>query len=229
MINHIAFIMDGNRRWAESKGILRVFGHKEGLNKFKDVATYCFNRGVKYMSMYIFSEENLGRSEEEKNYLFNMFIDESENILKELKAKEVRARFIGQRSLFPESVLPICKKIEEETALFDQRFVNFMFCYGGRQEIVAGVKNIVKRVQAGELTESQIDQQLVYKSLWSGYCPEPDAIVRTGSQIRLSNFMLYQAAYSELFFLDCMWPEINPQMLDKIFSEFERRKRNFGK
>lgn len=229
MVKHIAFIMDGNRRWAESKGLLKVLGHKEGLDKFKEVATYCLDKGIKYISLYIFSIENLNRTEAEKNYLFNMFIKESEQLLKDLKEKGVRTKFIGDRSLYPANLLSVCEKIERETEGFDNLFMNLLFCYGGRQEIVYAAKKIAEKVKLGQLKESEITEDLFYKNLWSGDFPEPEIIVRTGNQVRLSNFLLYQAAYSELFFLDCMWPEINTKILDNIFEEFEHRKRNFGK
>ncbi|EKD23400.1 MAG: undecaprenyl pyrophosphate synthase [uncultured bacterium] len=229
MIKHIAFIMDGNRRWAQSRGLLKVLGHKEGLNRFEEVADFCIKKGMKYISFYTFSVENLKRSEAEKNYLFDLFIKESDKLLKELKDRGARARFIGDRSLFPENLVTVCEKIERETCAFDSLYVNFLFCYGGRQEILSGVKNILAKVKSGELLESEITEDIFYKNLWSGDFPEPDLVVRTGGQIRLSNFLLYQSAYSELCFLDCMWPEINEEILNKVLLDYEVRKRNFGK
>lgn len=229
MIKHIAFIMDGNRRWAQSKGLLKVLGHKEGLNKLEVVCDFCLQNEIKYLSLYTFSIENLNRSEAEKNYLFDLFIDQSERLIKELKDRGARAKFIGEKSLFPEKLLLVCQKIESETADFDNLHVNFLFCYGGRREILAGVKSIIEKVRSGELLESELTEEVFYKNLWSGDFPEPDLIVRTGGQIRLSNFLLYQSAYSELFFLDCMWPEIDQCALDRVLLDYRDRKRNFGK
>ncbi|MFC1842699.1 polyprenyl diphosphate synthase [Candidatus Dependentiae bacterium] len=228
MIKHISFIMDGNRRWAQSKGLLKVLGHKEGVQTIKKVANFCLNKGIKYLSLYTFSLENFKRSEKEKKYLFNMLVDESDALLKEFKEKEVRAQFVGARKLFPESILPSCNKIEKETDKFDKLHINFLFCYGARQEIISGVKRIASKVKSGELDESDITQETFYNNLWSGNFPEPDLIVRTGGQIRLSNFLLYQAAYSEFCFLDCMWPEIDGTKLEKVFTNYVKRKRNFG-
>ena len=229
MIKHIAFIMDGNRRWAQSKGLLKVLGHKEGLNRFELVADFCLEHEIKYLSLYAFSVENLKRSEDEKNYLFDLFINESQKLIGQLKDRKIKAKFIGDRTLFPARLLAVCDKIELETCNFDNMYVNFLFCYGGRQEIVAGVKTILAKVRSGELLESEINEETFYKSLWSGDFPEPDLVVRTGAQIRLSNFLLYQSAYSELCFLECMWPEINQEILGKVLLDYEARKRNFGK
>ena len=229
MIKHIAFIMDGNRRWAQSKGLLKVLGHKEGLNRFELVADFCLEHEIKYLSLYAFSVENLKRTEAEKQYLFDLFINESQKLIGQLKDRKIKAKFIGDRSLFPVNLLSVCDKIEFETRDFDNLYVNFLFCYGGRQEIVAGVKNILEKVKSGKLLESEINEETFYKSLWSGDFPEPDLVVRTGGQIRLSNFLLYQSAYSELCFLECMWPDINGEILNKVLLDYENRKRNFGK
>jgi len=228
MINHIAFIMDGNRRWAKSNGLLQLCGHKEGVNTVKKVANFCLKKGIKYLSLYTFSLENFKRSETEKSYLFNMVIKESQRFLQKFKEKGVRIQFIGDRSLFPKSVLPVCEKIEQETAGFDNLHINFLFCYGARQEIVSGVKKIAQKVRAGELTEHDIDENMLHNHLWSGDFPEPDLIVRTGGQVRLSNFLLYQAAYSEFCFLDCMWPELSEGHLNSILNGYMERNRNFG-
>ena len=228
MIDHIAFIMDGNRRWATSKGLLRLKGHREGINTVEKVALFCLEKGINYLSLYTFSVENLKRSEQEKEYLFNMVIEESDRLLQKFIKNKIKAKFIGDRTLFPAKVLPVFERVEKETAEFDRLHVNFLFCYGARQEIVNGVKKIAKKVKNGSISEQQIDDAMLQDHLWSAGFPEPDLIVRTGGQVRLSNFLLYQAAYSEFCFLDCMWPDLDNVHLEEILSNYKKRKRNFG-
>jgi len=228
MINHIAFIMDGNRRWATSKGLLKLKGHREGINTVEKVIHFCIKHGIRYLSLYTFSVENLKRSETEKEYLFNMLVQESDSLLQKFVKNNIKARFVGDKALFPAQVLPVFEKVEKETAGFDRLHVNFLFCYGARQEIIYGVKKIVEKVKNGSLSEQQINDKVLREHLWSASFPEPDLIVRTGGQMRLSNFLLYQAAYSEFYFLDCMWPDLHDQHLQEIVSNYKKRKRNFG-
>jgi len=228
MINHIAFIMDGNRRWAKSRGLLQLYGHKEGVSTVKKVANFCLEKNIKYLSLYTFSIENFKRSEKEKAYLFNMLVKEARSFLQEFKEKGVRAEFVGDRSLFPDTVLPVCEELERETASCDNLYINFLFCYGARQEIISGVKKIAQKIKTGELSECDINETMLQDYLWSGNFPEPDLVVRTGGQVRLSNFLLYQAAYSEFCFLDCMWPELSESHLNSIFAKYVERQRNFG-
>ena len=228
MIDHIAFIMDGNRRWATSKGLLKVQGHKEGINTVETVAQFCLENNIRYVSLYTFSVENLKRSKKEKEYLFNLLIDQSDRLLKKFIKNNIKANFVGDKSLFPAKVLPVFKKIEEETAHFNALHINFLFCYGARQEIVQGAKAIAKKVKNGTMSEDEINDKTFGAHLWSSDFPEPDLIVRTGGQVRLSNFLLYQAAYSEFCFLDCMWPELDNNHLNNILSTYKKRKRNFG-
>lgn len=228
MIEHIAFIMDGNRRWAKKRGMLKMYGHREGADNIKTVIDFCLGKNIRYLSLYTFSIENFKRPKEEQTFLFDLMIHEADKSLKEMKEKEIRVRFIGDRSLFPSHVLPVCEKIERETATFSKLNVNFLFCYGARQEIIGGIKNIVKKVKAGEISEEDISDQVLRQNLWTTGIPEPDLIIRTGGQKRLSNFLLYQAAYSEFLFLDCLWPDLKPDDLETAFSNYVDRKRNFG-
>jgi len=228
MIKHIAFIMDGNRRWAKKRGILKVLGHKEGANTIKTVSDFCLEWKINYLSLYTFSIENFNRSEKEKAYLFNLIIEEANKALEDFIENKIRVRFIGDRSLFPKNVVPALEKIEKETANFSNLNINFLFCYGARQEILNGVKDIAKQVKSGKLQEEDITEEVFGKSLWTGGVPEPEIIVRTGGHQRLSNFLLYQAAYSEFCFLDCMWPELKTEHLNKIMVGYEKKQRNFG-
>src|SRR5262249_6151546 len=140
----------------------------------------------------------------------------------------IRVRFIGDRSLFPENLLPKIAQAEEKTVLGSALHIQFLFCYGARQELVDAVKNLIKQVKAGIVSENDISPELLANYLWTAGIPEPDLVIRTGGAKRLSNFLLYQAAYSELYFTDCFWPDITQAHLQTAFDEFEACKRNFG-
>jgi undecaprenyl diphosphate synthase len=229
MIKHLAIIMDGNRRWAKKNGLKSFLGHKYGAEAAKRTVEFCLQENIRYLSLYTLSIENLNnRSEIEKEFIFSLLIDEATNYIEEYKKKGVRVKFVGDRSLYPEKVIPACNKIEEETKLGNILQVNLLFCYGARQEILSSVKSIVRRVISGEISQADITDELFTKSLWTNGTPEPELIIRTGSVHRLSNFLLYQAAYSEFYFLDCMWPEIETHHLEKALSKFKACQRNFG-
>lgn len=229
MIKHIAFIMDGNRRWAVKQGLAAVRGHAQGVESVRRVVEFCLKKGITYVSLYAFSLENFKRSEEEKSFLFGLIVKEAAKGVAEFVEQGVRVRFLGDRSLFPKSVLPSCETLEKETAHLNKLTVNFLFCYGGRQEIVAGVKAVIHKVQKGELAEDEINEDMFGRELWCGNQLDPDLIVRTGGEQRLSNFLLYQSAYSELMFLDCFWPDISDLDLEHVYDAFVARKRRFGK
>ena len=228
MLKHIAIIMDGNRRWAKKRGFFKIFGHREGANTIKKAVDFCLDKKISYLSLYTFSIENFKRPEYEKSFLFNLMVKEAQKALPGLIKKGVCARFIGDRSLFPKKVLHACDTLERETKSCNNLQLHFLFCYGGRQEILSGVRNIAKKVKSGELSEDEISETILEQHLWMAGIPDPDLIIRTGGHVRLSNFLLYQSAYSELFFLDCMWPEITADHLDKVVLEYNNRKRNFG-
>lgn len=228
MIQHIAFIMDGNRRWAKKQGLVAMMGHAQGIESVRRVTQFCLKKGISYLSLYAFSLENFKRSEEEKAYIFGLIVKEAEKGVDDFVQHGVRVRFMGDRACFPASAIESIQKIEDLTAHLNKLTVSFLFCYGGRQEIVAGAKIMAQRVQRGEMSVDAINEESFGKALWVGDMPDPDLIVRTGSEQRLSNFLLYQAAYSELMFLDCFWPEISDEDLDAVYAGFIARKRRFG-
>jgi len=229
MIKHLACIMSGNRTWARSKGWLPWMGYKEGVQAIKRVIDFCLENKIPYLSLYTFSIENFKRPAEEQNYMFNILAkEESDNLLAQALEKGVRVQFIGDRSLFPASVAPLWQKIEEKTADLKNLTVNFLFCYGGRQEIMAGVKQVIHKIKIGEMKEEDLSPELFGKQLWTHDMPDPDLIIRTDRYQRLSNFLLYQAAYAELYFLDCMWPAITREHLNDALNYFNTVKRNFG-
>jgi len=228
MVEHLACIMDGNRRWAKKKGWMPWYGHKEGIEAVNRVIQFCVKNNISYLSLYTFSIDNFKRPLDEIKYFFNNIIKEASSIIKELKKNGVRARFIGDRSWFPENIQDTCNVIEQETMGCNVLYLNLLFCYGGRQEIVHAVKTIVEEVKLGRLTEKDLTPDLFSSYLWTAGTPDPDLIIRTGGVKRLSNFLLYQAAYSELYFLDCLWPDITESDLQEAVSFFYQCKRNFG-
>ena len=229
MIKHLACIMDGNRRWAKKHGWMPWDGHREGMRAAQRVIDFCLQQSIAYLSLYTFSIENFRRSKKEQSFLFNVLFKEiRKTMMGEFKDKSVQISFIGDRTLFPDSVRAECDEIEAKTAAGSALHVNLLFCYGGRQEIVSGVKKIINHVHAGDISVDQLTDDIFENYLWTAGIPAPDMIVRTGGMKRLSNFFLFQAAYSEFFFLDCLWPELTDIHLHKIVESFYESQRNFG-
>jgi undecaprenyl diphosphate synthase len=230
MLKHLACIMDGNRRWAKKHGLFAWEGHKEGIEAAKRAIKFCLDQSIPYLSLYLFSIENLKRSETEQHYMFNVLPGQvADSLLRDLKKWNVKVRFIGNRPLFPHAIKPLIDRFEEETKNNTGLQLNMLFCYGGRQEIVDGVKKIAQKIKAGDITEDQITEELLEESLWMGEFPAPDMIVRTSGLSRISNFLIYQGAYSEWRVLDCLWPEIQEKHLLEVVDGFKHTQRNFGR
>jgi undecaprenyl diphosphate synthase len=223
VINHLAVIMDGNRRWAKSRGLLPWLGHQEGLKSASQVIDFCLNNSVKYLTLYTFSTENLKRPEIEKLFLFKIIADFALSNLIDLVNKDVKIRFIGQRSIFPNEILDVIENIEHKTVNGQKLLLNILFCYGGQQELSEMFKNYAQN----NLT-SDFNYQDLRKYSWLGDCPEPEIIIRTGGHKRLSNFMLAHCSYSEIYFLDDFWPDIKSDHLQSIFKQYQNVQRNFG-
>ncbi len=228
MIKHLAIVMDGNRRWATQRGMAKWLGHYHGAQAVEHAINFCLGQKIKFLSLYTFSLENLKRSEEEKNYIFSLITKEAQHRLPQFIQNNVRIKFIGDKTLFPEQILPTINEVEQATVDCDSLQVNFLFCYGGQQEIFWGIKSLLQKVQTGELKQEELTPQLFEECLWTYTIPEPEIIVRTGGKNRLSNFLLYKAAYSELFFLNEFWPEITKDHLQKILTDYQEIQRNFG-
>jgi undecaprenyl diphosphate synthase len=228
MLKHLACIMDGNRRWAVEQGLAPFQGHRKGLEAVKMVIDFCLQNQIAYLSLYAFSIENLKRSAQEQSYLFDVLAHELVGYLDEFKQKSINIRFVGDKTLFAKSIKPLCDKIEYETFDCTGLYVTFLLYYGGRQEIVDTVKRIATKVKKGDLQESDITTELFERFSWTGLVPDPDLIIRTGGHRRLSNFLLFQAAYSELYFLDSFWPDISAVDLRKAVDYFYGCHKNFG-
>ncbi len=225
---HMACIMDGNRRWAKQRGLQPWEGHKAGIEAVKKVIEFCIAKKIKYLSLYTFSQENFKRSEQELKYLFDLMMQEADKGADEFKKHGIKLRFLGDRSLFPSQLVPLIDQFEKETAHCQTLQVNLLFCYGAQQEIAMAAKAIAQKCKAGQLDADAITPELFAQHLWTQDLPEPDLIIRTGYVSRLSNFLLFQAAYAELYMIDCYWPEIGKEMLQDIYDRFVRSKRNFG-
>ncbi|MBD3231673.1 di-trans,poly-cis-decaprenylcistransferase [Candidatus Dependentiae bacterium] len=228
-MQHLAIIPDGNRRWAKNHKLQSFMGHKKGMEAFDIAIKFCIKNNIKYLSVYTFSLENFKRTEKEKSYLFELLINESKKKLPEFIKNEIRIKFIGNKNFFPKNVTPTINKLENETKTFKKLNLNLLFCYSSKNEIVNATKAISKKVKAGILDPEEINEEKIKSFLWTGNIPDPDLIIRTSSRLRLSNFLLYQSAYSEYMFLDCYWPEITTTNLQECLDKFNQIKRNFGR
>ena len=222
MPRHIAIIMDGNGRWAKKRMMPRSMGHKYGMERMIGLMEHAFDLGVNYITVYALSTENLKRPKEELDGLFNLFRNNFKEMMGRVCARGVRLRALGDVSLLPNDIVKILRESEEETAKYKGRGINIAVCYGARDEIVHAVNAAV--AQGEKVTEESFAKLLYTKDL-----PDPDLIIRTGKEVRLSNFLLYQAAYAELYFSDKMFPEFSDKDLDKAILAFSKRTRRFGK
>jgi undecaprenyl diphosphate synthase len=228
MLKHVAFIMDGNRRWARGRGLPAILGHREGVKTVERVTQYCLNQAIEYLTFYAFSLENFKRSDEEKNCLFELISDGVRSYAQKFMEQGIQINFIGDREKFPQQVRKSCEETEQLTAQNNRMRVNILFCYGGQQEIIAAVQSCAQQVQLGTLSLDGITPTYFAQLLWSGKFPAPDLIIRTGGMPRLSNFLLFQAAYSELLFTDTFWPALTDEELERLVEQYHAIKRNFG-
>lgn len=219
---HIAIIMDGNGRWAKRRLLPRSVGHKYGMERMIGLMEHAFELGVEYITVYALSTENLKRPKEEIEGLFNLMRNHFKEYIGRVCARGVRLRALGDTSLLPEDLQQILRDSEAETAKYEGKGINVAVCYGARDEIVHAVN---RAVENGE----KVTEESFAKLLYTADIPDPDLIIRTGKEVRLSNFLMYQAAYAELYFSKKMFPEFSDRDLDKAIKEFSRRTRRFGK
>lgn len=229
MMQHLACIMDGNRRWARAHGLALLGGGREGLQRIDMVVQFCLSRGVAHLSLYAFSLENFRRAPHECAIYFGLILDHGKEHAAAMRERNVRVRFVGDRTLFPEYVHPMIEHIEQETAGGTALTVHFLFCYGGQQEIIAALPALCEDVKRGVVDLATFGTRDLKRYLWLGDVPDPDLVIRTGFVHRLSGFLTYQTTYSELYFVDCLWPDITEKNLADAFAFFEGSKRNFGK
>lgn len=221
---HIAIIMDGNGRWATARGLPRMEGHRAGTENLRPMIKACVEFGVKYLTLYAFSTENWGRPREEVNGLLAILESVIDRELKELNAEGVRIVHVGRLDAMPKKVREKVRHSMEVTRSNERLILNIAWNYGGRDEIVYALQNIIREgIPADEVTEDVVTQHLFTR------CPDPDLIIRTSGEIRVSNFLLWQSAYSEWYFTPTLWPDFNKEELMKAIEEFSQRKRRFGK
>ena len=229
---HIAVILDGNRRWALKRSLNPWMGHKEGAKKVEDLLDWCLEVGVKSITLYAFSTENFRRPRKEVEELMRIFEEKLKKLLtdKRIYENKVKVKVIGKKSLLPKSLVKLIEEVEEATRNYDEHFLNIAIAYGGRAEIVDAARKIAEKVERRELDPKQIDEKLFEKFLYTSHLPkqDPDLIIRTSGEERLSGFLLWQSAYSELCFLDVYWPDFRKIDLLRAIRTFQRRKRRFG-
>lgn len=229
---HIGVIMDGNGRWAKKRMQPRVFGHKAGMDALKKVAIAASDMGVKALTVYAFSTENWTRPDQEVKFIMNLPVEFYDKYVPELHQKNMKIQMIGETDRLPRETFDALKKAEELTKLNTGLILNFALNYGGRAEITQAVKLIAQDVLDAKINPGDITEELIGEYLFTGHLPkvlrDPDLIIRTSGELRLSNFLPWQAAYSELYFTDVLWPDFDEEALKEAIAEYNRRNRRFG-
>lgn len=226
---HIGIIMDGNGRWAKKRGLPRTFGHREGAKVFRKIVEYCGEIGLEYLTVYAFSTENWSRPKDEvdsimkllEQYIDDAFQHQDEN-------QKFQTKFIGDISALSPVLQEKIRRIEEVVSNKNGLMVNIALNYGGRDEIVRAVKQVAYQVQTGALPLEKMDQKTFSQYLYTAGQPDPDLIIRPSGEERLSNFLIWQAAYSEFVFMDILWPDFTPRDLERAIVEYQQRDRRFG-
>ncbi|WP_169545586.1 isoprenyl transferase [Sneathiella aquimaris] len=225
---HIAIIMDGNGRWATRRSMSRLKGHEQGAKAVREAVKGCRELGVPYLTLFAFSSENWNRPEEEVNHLMGLFKFFIKRELKELKNNGVRVNFIGNLKRLPQDIQDLANVALEETRDNRGLVLTIALSYGAQAEIISAVQSLAEKVKAGELQPEEITEHLFSKSLDTGDIPDPDLIIRTSGEKRLSNFLLWQSAYAELVFQDVLWPDFTKRHLEDAIDDYFGRNRRFG-
>ena len=218
---HIAFIMDGNGRWAQQRGLAREFGHKRGADAFRKLVKHCADIGIRYVTVYAFSTENWKRPQNEVTAIMNLLEDYLDVCLRDMKKNKIEVHFLGDVSPLSEKLKEKIKKAEEESRGYPY-VLNLALNYGARDELVHAFRKLREK---GITT---VEEEDISAALYTAHCPDPDLIVRTGGEKRLSNFLLWQAAYAEFYFTDVLWPDFDRAEFDRAIESFSRRERRLG-
>lgn len=226
---HIAIIMDGNGRWAKKRGLPRVAGHKRGVDTVKDIVEACAEIGVKYLTLYTFSTENWKRPKEEVSTLMRLLLNSLKDRVDELCENDIKLTTIGDTDALPYEVQKQLKADIERTKNNKKMVLNLALSYSGRWEILEAVKKISRAVEKGDIKADEINEQLFSKFLTTKDLPDPDLVIRTSGEFRVSNFLLWQIAYSEFVITDIYWPDFNRHHLYESIRAFQKRERRFGK
>jgi undecaprenyl diphosphate synthase len=225
---HLAIIMDGNGRWAENRGLPRILGHQHGVATAKSIIEECSRLGVPFLTLYAFSSQNWGRPAEEVGSLMALLGRFLERELRTLLALNIRLNVIGDIERLPRDVLGVLRRTMERTARNGDMVLTLALSYGGRDDILRAARLLASEAAAGRLDASAIDEKLFARALHTGALPDPDFLIRTSGEMRISNFLLWQLAYAELYFTDVLWPDFSIEDLRRAFAEFSRRERRYG-
>jgi len=228
-LRHLAIIMDGNRRWAKKRGLPAVAGHKQGAKTLEQVCRDVKDLGIEYLTLYAFSTENWQRSKEEVGGLMDLLREYLKNDLKELQDSNTRIIFIGERNMLDEDIVAKMNEIELKTANNSEFTICLALSYGSRQEILHAVKTAARNVKSGIIGAEDIDEKYFSGLLYTKDIPDPDMVVRTSGEQRISNYLLWQIAYSEFCFLDVLWPDFGRKELELVIENYQNRERRYGK
>ncbi|MGN0399119.1 MAG: isoprenyl transferase [Blautia sp.] len=226
--NHVAIILDGNGRWAKSKGMPRTYGHVKGCENLEKVCSVAKELGVKYLTVYAFSTENWKRSKEEVDSLMKLFRNYMKKCLKIAKDNQMRVKIIGDPTAFDPDLQEKIKELEEYSAQFDQLYFQIALNYGSRDEITRAVRQMGQDIQKGILDPAQIQEDTISSYLDTRGLPDPDLLIRTSGEERLSNFLMWQLAYTEFYFTDVPWPEFDKTEFEKAIAKYNQRDRRYG-
>lgn len=225
---HLAIIMDGNGRWAKKKGMPRVFGHQKGAEVARDIIRYVSQKGVKYLTLYTFSMENWLRPKDEVSFLMNLLEEYLEKETPGLAENNVKLAVSGRTHLLPEKTAAVMNSALEKLSGNTGMVLNLAISYGGRSEIVDAAKKMAQMAVRGEIDLASIERDQFGMFMYNPEIPDIDLLIRTSGEVRVSNFMLWRVAYSELFFTECLWPDFDTSVIDEAFEEYSRRDRRFG-
>lgn len=228
-LEHLAIIMDGNGRWAARRGLPRSMGHRKGAEVVKEITRAAGELGIKYLTLYAFSTENWNRSEDEVKTLMGLLRDYLQSDLKEVQENNVRICFIGEREMLDADIVRKMAEIEADTLRNTGMTLCIALSYGSRQEIVNAVKKTAALVKEGDISLNDVDVKLFSDMLYTKDMPDPDLVIRTSGEQRISNYLLWQIAYAEFFFTDVLWPDFNKKLLEDIIKNFNMRERRYGK
>ncbi len=225
---HIAIIMDGNGRWAKQRGLPRTAGHAAGAESFRNIANYCRTLGVEYLTVYAFSTENWKRSEDEIAGIMRLLGKYLQEALRDMEKNHVCFRFFGDLSRLSPELQKLCRDAETRSSRYHEVQVNFCLNYGGRDEIVRAARAFAEDVAKGKHRSGDLTEEMLSGYLYSADVPDPELIIRPSGEMRTSNFLLWQSAYSEYVFMNVLWPDFGPADLDMAIEEYHRRNRRFG-
>jgi tritrans,polycis-undecaprenyl-diphosphate synthase [geranylgeranyl-diphosphate specific] len=233
MPNHVAIILDGNRRWAKRNLIMKIDGHFRGADAVEKLLDWCEELNIKIITLYVLSAENLNRKDDELDYLYDLINVRLHKLYNDprIHKNRMKVKAIGSVDLLPDFLREILNKLEDTTKKYDSHYLNIAIAYGGQDELVDAIKKIGSRIKDGSLDINQIDKEVIESSLYTSHLPQPspDMILRTSGEKRLSGFLLWQSAYSELVFMDVYWPEFRKIDLMRAIRTFQKRGRRLGK